>query len=119
MVCHWKVRIWDKDGKASAWSAPAGWSMGLLKPEDWLDAQDPATGKSAQFAPKNDDPSCWFLWGAMVDVMPWKAYNYYGDRRLLEQAYDAMVRYPAKYIDNFFAGGGIQRNGGDGGRQSG
>ena len=35
MVCHWKVRVWDKDGKASAWSAPAGWSMGLLKPEDW------------------------------------------------------------------------------------
>jgi len=34
-ACHWKVRIWDKDDKASAWSAPAGWSMGLLKPDDW------------------------------------------------------------------------------------
>ena len=82
---------------------------------DWLDAQDPLTGKSAQFAPKNDDPSCWFLWGAMVDVMPWKAYNYYGDRRLLERAYEAMVRYPAKYIDSFYPGGGIQRTGGDSG----
>ena len=29
-LCHWKVRVWDKDGKPSAWSAPAGWSMGLL-----------------------------------------------------------------------------------------
>lgn len=27
--------MWLNDGKASAWSAPAGWSMGLLKPEDW------------------------------------------------------------------------------------
>jgi alpha-L-rhamnosidase len=31
----WKVRVWDKDGKTSAWSPPAFWIMGLLKPEDW------------------------------------------------------------------------------------
>ncbi len=31
----WKVRSWDRDGKASAWSAPATWGMGLLQPEDW------------------------------------------------------------------------------------
>jgi alpha-L-rhamnosidase len=35
-VCHWKVRVWDKDGKASAWSQPALWSMGLL--EGWTGA---------------------------------------------------------------------------------
>ena len=35
MYCHWKVRVWDKDGKASDWSKPAWWTMGLLKPEDW------------------------------------------------------------------------------------
>lgn len=33
--CCWKVRVWDKDGKASAWSEPARWSMGLLKAGDW------------------------------------------------------------------------------------
>jgi alpha-L-rhamnosidase len=33
--CHWKVRLWDKDGKRSSWSEPAQWTMGLLKPEDW------------------------------------------------------------------------------------
>jgi len=83
---------------------------------DWLDAQDPVTGKSAQYSPpSHGDPSCWFLWGGMVDVMPWKAYNYYGDRRLLERAYESMVRYPAKYIDSFYPGGDIQRNGGDSG----
>ncbi len=31
----WKVRVWDKDGKASAWSEPARWSMGLLAATDW------------------------------------------------------------------------------------
>ena len=35
MGCHWKVRVWDKEGKISGWSSPAFWSMGLLHPEDW------------------------------------------------------------------------------------
>ena len=34
-ACFWKVKVWDKDGVESAWSAPAHWSMGLLRPEDW------------------------------------------------------------------------------------
>src|SRR5208283_3293287 len=34
-MCWWKVRVWDQDGKASAWSEPALWSMGLLQPSDW------------------------------------------------------------------------------------
>jgi alpha-L-rhamnosidase len=34
-VCHWKVRCWDKDGQPSEWSAPAFWSMGLMKSADW------------------------------------------------------------------------------------
>ncbi len=57
-VCHWKVRVWlahqgitgnkqaktdngqqttdnSSDTQPSAWSTPAAWSMGLLKPEDW------------------------------------------------------------------------------------
>ncbi len=34
-VCYWKVRTWDKDGKASAWSPSAFWSMGLLEASDW------------------------------------------------------------------------------------
>ena len=31
----WRVRVWDGNGAASAWSAPAFWEMGLLKREDW------------------------------------------------------------------------------------
>ncbi len=33
--CYWKVRIWDKEGKRSAFSDPAFWEMGLLQKEDW------------------------------------------------------------------------------------
>jgi len=35
MECHWKVRVWDQEDQPSAWSAPARWTMGLLRPEDW------------------------------------------------------------------------------------
>ena len=34
--CYWKVRVWDKYSRASDWSAPAMWSMGLLHPSDWI-----------------------------------------------------------------------------------
>jgi len=35
MHCWWKVRVWDAEGKPSAYSEPAMWSMGLLEPGDW------------------------------------------------------------------------------------
>lgn len=31
----WKVRVWDRDDRPSAWSAPAEWTMGVLDPKDW------------------------------------------------------------------------------------
>ncbi len=33
--CYWKVRVWDKDEKASAYSTPATFEMGLLHNDDW------------------------------------------------------------------------------------
>jgi len=33
-ACFWKVCVWDADGRP-AWSAVAGWTMGLLQPGDW------------------------------------------------------------------------------------
>ncbi|GAB3014040.1 alpha-L-rhamnosidase [Niabella terrae] len=32
---RWKVRVWDQNGKASAWSADATFQMGLLNIADW------------------------------------------------------------------------------------
>lgn len=49
MHCCWKVRVWDKDNKVSAWSEPASWTVGLLEPGDWqakwigYDAEPPAS----------------------------------------------------------------------------
>ncbi len=34
-VVWWKVRVWDNDGKPSAWSERQRWSMGLLDESDW------------------------------------------------------------------------------------
>ena len=31
MRCYWKVQVWDAHGRASPWSEPATWSMGLLR----------------------------------------------------------------------------------------
>ena len=47
MQCFWKVRLWDKDGKASSWSKTAMWSMGLLDSKEWQAkwiGLDPARG---------------------------------------------------------------------------
>ena len=35
----WKVQVWGEDGEASKWSEPAFWSMGLLEPDAWQDAE--------------------------------------------------------------------------------
>ena len=32
---NWQVRVWDNNGKASAWSPVAYWMVGLLNPSDW------------------------------------------------------------------------------------
>lgn len=35
-ICWWKVQVWDQAGKASGWSEPARWSVGLLNPKaEW------------------------------------------------------------------------------------
>jgi len=33
--CYWKVKVWDQNDVASAWSDNAKWSMGLLHENDW------------------------------------------------------------------------------------
>ncbi len=45
---YWRVRIWDKDGKVTAWSEPALWEMGLLGDNDW---------KAQWIAHSNKNPS--------------------------------------------------------------
>jgi alpha-L-rhamnosidase len=33
--CYWKVRLWDREGKESAWSRPALWTMGPFQSNQW------------------------------------------------------------------------------------
>lgn len=33
--CWWKVRVWDQNGKLSAWSKTSCWTMGIINPNDW------------------------------------------------------------------------------------
>ncbi|MCW3060334.1 MAG: inverting alpha-L-rhamnosidase, partial [Capsulimonas sp.] len=35
MRCWWKVQAWDREGRRSAWSKPATFTMGLLSSQDW------------------------------------------------------------------------------------
>ncbi len=35
MDCWWQVRVWDKEGKASKWSEPAHWIMGIMNEGEW------------------------------------------------------------------------------------
>ncbi|MFA6241677.1 MAG: family 78 glycoside hydrolase catalytic domain [Candidatus Hydrogenedentales bacterium] len=55
-ACSWKVRVWDEAGKESAWSEPALWTMGILKPEEWtakwigLDSGDEPADNSGDVA---------------------------------------------------------------------
>ena len=54
--CFWKVRIWDRDDKPSAWSGVATWSMGLFGRNDWRAAwigYDDANRVSPQEAKDN------------------------------------------------------------------
>jgi alpha-L-rhamnosidase len=32
---YWQVRVWDNKNKATSWSEPASWEMGILKPAAW------------------------------------------------------------------------------------
>jgi hypothetical protein len=32
---HWRVRVWDRSGRASPWSEPATWQAAKLAPDDW------------------------------------------------------------------------------------
>jgi alpha-L-rhamnosidase len=58
-ACWWKVRLWDREGKVSRWSAPARWEMGLLHPSDWS-AQWIAAARFEESRLTRTDPAPYF-----------------------------------------------------------
>ncbi|UCD50101.1 MAG: family 78 glycoside hydrolase catalytic domain [Phycisphaerales bacterium] len=89
----WKVRLWDKDGRPSAWSRPARWTMGLLDRGDWQArwiadpsgtdnvAQDPHNGYHSEFSTQADTAK-WLV----LDLGP-------------PQTIDAVRLFPARPYD--------------------
>jgi alpha-L-rhamnosidase len=57
--CWWQVRVWDKDDKVSAWSEPARWHMGILKPEEWIAGWIGAPWQGEEALPKPPGPGDW------------------------------------------------------------
>lgn len=33
--CWWQVRVWDSEGRASGWSRPARWGVGIVDASEW------------------------------------------------------------------------------------
>jgi alpha-L-rhamnosidase len=61
--CYWKVRVWDKTGRESAWSNPAMWSMGMMNQSDWKASWigcDKARKVVEPIAPLSDAKWIWF-----------------------------------------------------------
>ncbi len=56
---HWKVRVWDQNGRSTPFSQPSWWEMGLLLPADWegrwIDDGTPLPERDEHFY--QDDPA--------------------------------------------------------------
>lgn len=74
MACWWKVRVLDQDGRPSAWSKPARWTMGLLEAADW-DAR--WIGQPTNTFPASGDaPAPYFRKAFTLDRKPVRATLY-------------------------------------------
>ncbi|MEN6557826.1 MAG: family 78 glycoside hydrolase catalytic domain [Thermoguttaceae bacterium] len=67
--CYWKVRVWDRDGKSSAWSPEAFWETALLDSADWearwINDGHPAPDQVGDFF--RDDPAPLFRKEFQID----------------------------------------------------
>ena len=79
---------------------------------DWLEAQNPATGEIPYTAPKYCESGGGPAWGGAGCVLPWKLYLYYGDRRLLERAYEPIRRY-VEFLEQKCQNSVLRHYGGD------
>ena len=97
--CFWKVRIWDQAGQPSAWSAPARWTMGLLRPEDW---QGRWIGARETAPPGAGGVLGWAVEATAAEAVQWVSIDL-GQSRPIDQ----VVLHPMRHNDPA-AGGWIQ-----------
>ncbi len=63
--CYWKVRVWDGNDQASAWSDQSRWTMGLLDTADWSAdwiGYDEKAGEEAADTPALDMGKAQWIW---------------------------------------------------------
>ncbi len=63
-IAHWKVRVWDAQGRASGFSDPATWEMGLLDPATEFSARYIGRPRTTVNAPAVDTAALRWLWVA-------------------------------------------------------
>ena len=78
--CFWKVRVKDEKGTLSAWSEPARWTMGLLRPSDWsakwIGAERVFERKQGWPPPDNNVPDPWLRKTFTLKARPQRAVVY-------------------------------------------
>jgi alpha-L-rhamnosidase len=67
--CVWRVRVWDKDGRTTAWSADARFSVGLLDPSDWK-------GEWIRYKEADNTKHIWYRKTFALDGVPARAFAY-------------------------------------------
>ena len=113
--CPHRERLGYGDGQVSAETC----LMNLWMPNfyakwlgDWRDGQDRKTGDLPHVAPRvNPDGGGGPGWGGSLAALAWRTYLHYGDRRVLEESYDAMRRY-VDYLEGRCVNGILRTYGG-------
>ena len=120
MYCYWKVRVWDKDGRASAWSKPAYWTMGLLDREQfkakWI-GYDASRKREPALADVKLDGSKWIWYpeGGAARSAP-AATRYFRRRFVVPQESKILHAFSAVTADNgyrMYLNGRTVQDGGD------
>ncbi len=67
--CHWKVRVWDREGNASDWSEEGRFSVGLPDPSDW-------EGEWIRFKEADNIKHIWYRRNFALEDVPSLAFVY-------------------------------------------
>ncbi len=102
---YWKVMVWDKNGKESAWSKSATFTSGLFSKADWKGAEwiswRPQNEWEKEWRRKKEVEKECFEWalpsyfGARMNL--WERYNFFDDKKydpspLYRKEFDALKK---------------------------
>ena len=87
----WKVKLWDRDGRETAWSAPARFLTGKLRPDDWKGRW---IGASARAANGPAGVLGFAVEAGSEDSVQWVQVDLGGRRRI-----DRVVLHPMRHND--------------------